>query len=113
MKINDNVLNKAQGFLYLVEGEWLSQSELDEANQHLCFLRALRKAVEICAPNGYTTWDTSMVPMIDGHYDEAEAKKWELAHGHDIRLKCYPEYGCQLLIDPEDLLTEIAKELQI
>ena len=22
---------------------------------------------------------------------------WEQAHGHDVRLKCYPELGCQLV----------------
>ena len=27
---------------------------------------------------------------------------WEAAHGHDARLKCYPEFGCQLLPTPED-----------
>jgi len=21
---------------------------------------------------------------------------WEAAHGHDVRLKCYPEFGCRL-----------------
>lgn len=74
---------------------------------------ALKVAVERCAKDGYTTWDTSMVPEVDGKYDPVEAEKWEKAHGHDIRLKCYPEFGCQLLIDPEDLLTEIAKEMGI
>lgn len=74
-------------------------------------LRALRTVIEKCAPNGYTTWDTSMVPMVDGKFDPTETEKWEKAHGHDIRLKCFPEFGCQLLIDPEDLLTDIKKEL--
>jgi hypothetical protein len=22
---------------------------------------------------------------------------WEAAHGHDLRLNCYPEYGCQVV----------------
>ena len=22
---------------------------------------------------------------------------WEKAHGHDVRLKCYPEFGCQVI----------------
>lgn len=79
----------------------------------LSIAKALRVAVEMCSVNGYTTWDKSMVPLIDGKYDEKETNQWEIIHGHDIRLKCYPEFGCQLLIDPEDLLTEIAKELGI
>lgn len=32
----------------------------------------------------------------------AALKEWEEAHGHDARLKCYPEFGCQLLHDEED-----------
>jgi hypothetical protein len=23
--------------------------------------------------------------------------RWEEAHGHDVRLKCYPEFGCQVI----------------
>lgn len=72
---------------------------------------ALRAVVELCSRDGYTTWDKSMVPMIDGVYDKAEAKKWEIAHGHDIRLSCYREFGCQLLLDPEDIIQAIEKEL--
>ena len=22
---------------------------------------------------------------------------WEAAHGHDVRLKCYPEFGCRVI----------------
>lgn len=29
-------------------------------------------------------------------------KAWEAAHGHDVRLKCYPEFGCQLLHGEEE-----------
>ena len=24
-------------------------------------------------------------------------ERWEAAHGHDVRLKCYPEYGCLVI----------------
>ena len=26
-----------------------------------------------------------------------ELEAWEQAHGHDVRVKCYPEYGCQAI----------------
>lgn len=74
---------------------------------------ALRIVVESCFKDGYTTWDVSMVPLIDGVYDTGEMAKWEKAHGHDIRLKCYPEFCCQLYIDPQDLIELIEKELGV
>lgn len=51
-----------------------------------------------------------MVSKIDGVYDMTEAKQWEAVHGHDIRVKCYPEHGCLLWIDPEDILQVIEGE---
>ena len=62
----------------------------------------IAKVLEMCYQDGYTTWDDSMVPRNKGRgYERGEAlEKWERAHGHDVRLKCYAEYGCQLLVDP-------------
>lgn len=35
---------------------------------------------------------------------------WESAHGHDARLKCYPEYGCQAIDAERDWLEgEVAR----
>ncbi len=34
-------------------------------------------------------------------------KAWEAAHGHDVRLKCYPEYGCQAVQACLDRVTEL------
>lgn len=34
---------------------------------------------------------------IDPPYDSALLAAWEEAHGHDVRLKCYPEFGCRVL----------------
>jgi hypothetical protein len=28
--------------------------------------------------------------------DDPALLRWETAHGHDVRLKCSPEYGCRL-----------------
>jgi hypothetical protein len=27
----------------------------------------------------------------------ADVQKWEDAHGHDVRLKCYPEFQCSVI----------------
>lgn len=34
---------------------------------------------------------------------------WEEAHGHDVRLKCYPEYGCQVLEVARQRVEDAAK----
>jgi hypothetical protein len=31
------------------------------------------------------------------HDDRAALDAWEVAHGHDVRLKCYVEFGCQVI----------------
>jgi hypothetical protein len=66
----------------------------------------IAKVRELCSQDGYTTWDDSMVfaPNGFGAHNSEELKKWEAAHGHDIRLKCYAEFGCQLLVDPEEII---------
>lgn len=51
---------------------------------------------------GYTTWDQD-AKLGELPWTDNACREWEKHHGHDPRLKCYPEYGCQLLIDPEDL----------
>jgi hypothetical protein len=30
-------------------------------------------------------------------WDGPKLTAWEQAHGHDARIKCYPEYGCQVI----------------
>ena len=71
--------------------------------------KALRAAMELVKP--YLEHDIKNVAKVDGVYDKEQAEAWEKVHGHDIRLNCYPEFGCQLLIDPEDLFLAIEKEL--
>src|SRR4051812_5912474 len=29
--------------------------------------------------------------------DDPALKAWEAAHGHDVRVKCYVEFGCQVI----------------
>jgi hypothetical protein len=29
--------------------------------------------------------------------DVHKVKEWEEAHGHDLRLKCYPEFNCKVI----------------
>jgi hypothetical protein len=78
----------------------------DEANAKLARVR------ELCYREGYTTWDDSMVFALNGFgaHNPEELKKWEAMHGHDIRLKCYAEFGCQLLVDPEDIIRALDEE---
>ena len=37
---------------------------------------------------------------------------WEKAHGHDVRSKCYPEFGCQVLPDYEARFEELSKAVR-
>jgi hypothetical protein len=39
-------------------------------------------------------------------------RAWETAHGHDVRGRCYPEYGC-LVIEPalEERLRAVIKRI--
>lgn len=74
-------------------------SESSRLRERMAAVRAL------CFRDGYTTWDVEKhLPGQGWKPDDPKVVAWETAHGHDPRLKCYPEYGCQLLIDPEDLL---------
>lgn len=37
---------------------------------------------------------------------------WEAAHGHDVRSKCYPEFGCKVIqSDLEDRIDELETEV--
>ena len=36
---------------------------------------------------------------------------WERAHGHDVRLKCLPEFGCQAVIDRAERIEDAAREV--
>lgn len=45
--------------------------------------------------------------------DDPALQAWEKAHGHDVRLKCYVEFGCQV-IEPalEGEIEELTRELE-
>lgn len=39
-------------------------------------------------------------------------KVWEEAHGHDARLKCYPEFGCQVLEEEREAELERLRRIE-
>ena len=43
-------------------------------------------------PNSKGVWPSLAQSQFDNDRDE-----WELEHGHDVRMKCYPEFGCQVI----------------
>jgi hypothetical protein len=91
-----------------VEYEKMIQDEIELATANA----KLAKVRELCYRDGYTTWDDSMVFALNGFgaHNSEELKKWEAMHGHDIRLKCYAEFGCQLLVDPFDIIRALDEE---
>lgn len=38
-----------------------------------------------------------------------ELEAWEAAHGHDARLKCYPEFGCAVVEEQRERLEAFAR----
>ena len=77
-------------------------------------IAALEAVLAMTTRNGYTTWDSHNVLVnTDGTFDKKEAEEWEMAHGHDIRTKCYPEFGCQLWLDPEEIRIAITEALGV
>lgn len=39
--------------------------------------------------------------------DDPAVQGWEDAHGHDVRLKCYPEFGCQAIEYERQAMEEV------
>jgi hypothetical protein len=67
--------------------------------------------LDLCDRGDYTTWDVDEhLPGKGWKPDDPKVLAWEAAHGHDARLKCYPEFGCQLLLDPEDVRSALLGE---
>lgn len=45
----------------------------------------------------YTAWDRDeKLGEPPWNPEDPKVIAWERAHGHDVRLKCYPEFGCTL-----------------
>lgn len=42
----------------------------------------------------------------------AALEAWEKGHGHDVRLKCYPEYGCQAIERERERLEDEVRNLK-
>lgn len=46
----------------------------------------------------YVPWDQGeKLPPPPWSPDDPDVRAWEQAHGHDVRLKCYVEFGCQVI----------------
>lgn len=41
---------------------------------------------------------------------DPKLQAWQQAHGHDVRLKCYPEFGCLVTADEYDDSVDYAAE---
>lgn len=68
----------------------------DLTPERLTELREWADAI-IESANGYRPWDQSEKLGDATPWPADLIDSWEAAHGHDCRLKCYAEYGCQLL----------------
>ena len=43
-------------------------------------------------------WENAGEPTTQNRDERRDdIAKWEKLHGHDVRLKCYPEFGCQVI----------------
>jgi len=45
----------------------------------------------------YEPWDQYEKLGREPWVENAALAAWEAAHGHDVRLKCYVEFGCQVI----------------
>lgn len=66
-------------------------------------------------PFDHDVWGLGDLPP---HAEQTEEVRqavtdWEAGHGHDIRLKCYPEYGCQALLNEIELLQQVVAAMDI
>lgn len=63
----------------------------------------------------YRCWDREekLGSVPEGGFKPTDPKviAWEAAHGHDLRLKCYPEFGCLLIPDFEDMVDRVQRVL--
>lgn len=39
--------------------------------------------------------------------DRQDVQEWEAAHNHDVRLDCYPEFGCVVLEIERQMMQEV------
>ena len=47
-------------------------------------------------PPEYIPFDQDM-KLPPPPWTAEQVEQWEAAHGHDVRLKCYAEFGCQVI----------------
>lgn len=60
--------------------------------------------------SGYALFD-QRTKLGEPPWSGAALEAWEKAHGHDARLKCYPEFGCQVLEAARERLRDSASWL--
>lgn len=61
--------------------------------------------------NSYRPFDQERhLPPPPWQPDDPALIAWESAHGHDVRTKCYPEYGCQAIGYALDAVEEIVEQ---
>lgn len=60
--------------------------------------------------NSYRPFDQDRhLPPPPWQPDDPALIAWESAHGHDVRTKCYPEFGCQAIGYALDAVEEIVE----
>ncbi len=64
------------------------------------------------APEDYRPFDQERHGLTRPWRAGPALDAWEAAHGHDIRLKCYPEFGCQAIEYERDALEAEVARLQ-
>jgi hypothetical protein len=62
------------------------------------------------ATSGYGPFD-QREKLGEPPWSGAALEAWEKAHGHDARLKCYPEFGCQVVEAGRERLEEAARRV--
>jgi len=93
------------------DGEPLLPEKALEPTSNDGELEALRRfaaTIRDMVAGEYSTWDRDK-KLGQPPYDKDALVRWESVHGHDVRLKCFPEFGCQLLLDPEDVIDALAE----
>jgi len=86
---------KAQAELEVAEATLSLANDVSE--QGWAEVKRLRDGIEALLPAGpYQPWDREK-HLGQPPWKQSQALiAWETAHGHDVRQKCYPEFGCQL-----------------
>ncbi|KQO98404.1 hypothetical protein [Leifsonia sp. Leaf264] len=64
---------------------------------HIASLIASARGEVDGIPTEYVAFDRDEKLGTELPYDTDKLAAWEAAHGHDVRTKCYPEFGCYVI----------------